>query len=109
MTPADLKAEALAQVEQLRRERDEAVRRLNVTVERWGATERERDKARAELERLRGAVEELRNAFIRDADVAERQREACAFTVEKNVDDLMLRKGLAEDVRDTKLVTEGDK
>lgn len=73
---------------------------------------RQRDEARAEVERLRGAVEELRNAFIRDADVAERQREACAVFIETSNEQAsdMERDDLDSVAlcRATPLVTEGD-
>lgn len=71
MTLADLKAEAFDQVDQLRRERDEARRRaadLTKILIREGGVEgayerqlaqalKERDEARAEVERLRWLAE----------------------------------------------------
>lgn len=72
----------------------------------------ERDAALVEAKRLAHEVNywklERKDVMRMVRRTAERQREACAVTVENNVDDLMLRKGLSEDVRDTKLVTEPD-
>lgn len=78
----------------LKRQRDEAVKRLGVTLEQLWTAEKERDEARAEVERLRA---ELRT-------VAERQREACVAMLARLSPDIPY----IQVVRNTPLVTEGE-
>lgn len=132
VTLADLKAEALAQVDQLRRERDEARASLQnlladrgdillVADSRLDAVLRQRDEAtgtlEADLKRTRAMIEHL-TAIIRAQDarerqrlveVATRQREACARRANVAVDSDSLAEYLEGEVLATPLVTEGEK
>ncbi len=76
---------------------------------------RERDEARAEVERLKASVENLEALYVSRTDslreceaelrdVAERQREACA----KGIEDAFGHRPAASHVRATPLVTEED-
>jgi hypothetical protein len=78
----------------LKQQRDEAVKKLGITLEQLWATEKESDEARAALR-----------------TVAERQREACAerlyaLLTEKKATAVWVG---ADELRATPLVTEGDK
>lgn len=68
--------EALAAVEHLTRERDEERRALDNACERVVALLRERDEARAEVERLRAGIERLTRVGYRHTPYCERERES---------------------------------
>jgi hypothetical protein len=97
----------------LKQQRDEAVKRLGITLEQLWATEKERDEARAEVKRLRFFEDCRGNGLTYECNltrpcvtcrlrtVAERQREACAAHMYRHAPSTY-----ADTVRATPLVTE---
>lgn len=71
--------ELTAKLEQVMRERDEAVKRLGVTVERWGATERERDEARQYAEERNDEANKLQRLL----NMAAQERDEARAEVER--------------------------